>query len=41
VTHRPRLKAAGPWSMASLREKVIKIGAKVASYGRCVAFQIC
>jgi len=27
-------KAAAPWSLTSLREKVIKIGAKVVSHGR-------
>ena len=33
-------KAAGPWSLASLREKLIKIGAKVVSHGRYVIFQM-
>ena len=33
-------KAAEPWSLTSLREKLIKIGAKVISYGRCVIFQM-
>jgi hypothetical protein len=28
-----------PWSLTSLREKLIKIGAKVVSHGRHVAFQ--
>jgi hypothetical protein len=28
------------WSLTSLKEKLIKIGAKVVSHGRCVAFQI-
>ena len=28
------------WSMASLKEKLIKIGAKVVSHGRYVAFQM-
>jgi len=28
------LKTAEPWSLTSLREKLIKIGAKVASHGR-------
>jgi hypothetical protein len=28
------------WSLTSLREKLIKIGAKVASHGRYVAFQM-
>ena len=27
-------KAAEPWSLTSLREKLIKIGAKVVSHGR-------
>ena len=33
-------KAAEPWSLTSLREKLIKIGAKVVSYGRYVIFQL-
>src|SRR6266568_8732287 len=33
-------RAADPWSLTSLREKLIKIGAKVVSYGRYVAFQM-
>ena len=37
----PRMpKAAEPWSLTSLREKLIKIGAKVVSHGRCVTFQM-
>ena len=28
------------WSMTSLREKLIKIGAKIVSHGRYVAFQM-
>jgi hypothetical protein len=28
------------WSLTSLREKLIKIGAKVVSYGRYIAFQM-
>jgi Transposase DDE domain group 1 len=28
------------WSLTSLREKLIKIGAKVVSHGRYVAFQL-
>ena len=32
-------KAAEPWSLTSLREKLIKIGAKV-SHGRYVTFQM-
>ena len=28
------------WSMTSLREKLIKIGAKVVSHGRYVTFQL-
>jgi hypothetical protein len=31
-------KAAKPWSLTSLREKLIKIGAKVVSHGRYVTF---
>jgi hypothetical protein len=33
-------KAARPWSLTSLREKLIKIGAKVVSHGRYITFQI-
>jgi hypothetical protein len=29
-----------PWSLTSLREKLIKIGAKVVSHGRYVTFQM-
>ena len=32
--------AAEPWSLISLREKLIKIGAKVVSHGRYVTFQM-
>jgi hypothetical protein len=32
--------AAEPWSLTSLREKLIKIGAKVVSHGRYVMFQM-
>ena len=28
------------WSLTSLKEKLIKIGAKDVSHGRCVAFQM-
>ena len=28
------------WSMTTLKEKLIKIGAKVVNHGRCVAFQM-
>jgi Transposase DDE domain group 1 len=31
-------KAAEPWSLTHLREKLIKIGAKVVSHGRYVTF---
>ena len=33
-------KAAEPWSLSSLRGKVIKIGAKVVRHGRYVTFQM-
>ena len=33
-------KVAEPWSLTSLREKLIKIGAKVVSHGRYVTFQL-
>ncbi len=32
--------AAQPWSLTGLREKLIKIGAKVVSHGRYVTFQM-
>ena len=32
--------AAEPWSLTSLREKLIKIGARVVSHGRYVTFQL-
>jgi hypothetical protein len=32
--------AVEPWSLTSLREKLIKIGAKVVSHGRYVTFQM-
>ena len=31
---------AEPWSLTSLREKLIKMGAKVISHGRYVPFQL-
>jgi hypothetical protein len=31
---------AAEWSLTSLREKLIKIGAKVVSHGRYVTFQM-
>jgi hypothetical protein len=31
---------AEPWSLTSLRENLIKIGAKVVSHGRYVTFQL-
>ena len=33
-------KTAEPWSLTSLREKLVKIGAKVVSHGRYVIFQM-
>jgi hypothetical protein len=33
-------KTPQPWSLTSLREKLIKIGAKVVSHGRYVTFQM-
>jgi hypothetical protein len=33
-------KAAEGWSLTSLREKLVKIGAKVVSHGRYVTFQM-
>jgi hypothetical protein len=33
-------KTAEPWSLTSLREKLIKIRAKVVSHGRYVTFQM-
>jgi hypothetical protein len=34
------LEAIAEWSLTSLREKLIKIGAKVVSHGRYVTFQM-
>jgi|SRR6516164_5386554 hypothetical protein len=34
-------KAAEPWSLTSLREKLIKIGAKVVSHGCYVGLPLC
>jgi hypothetical protein len=33
-------RTAEPWSLTSLREKLIKIGAKVVSHGRYVTFHM-
>ena len=33
-------KAAEPWPLTSLREKLIKIGAKIVNHGRYVTFQM-
>jgi hypothetical protein len=33
-------KMAQPWSLTSLREKLVRIGAKVVSHGRYVTFQM-
>jgi hypothetical protein len=33
-------KAAEPWSLTSLREKLVKIGAKIVSHGRYLTFQM-
>ncbi len=33
-------RTAEPWSLTSLREKLIKIGAKVVSHGRYIRFQL-
>jgi hypothetical protein len=33
-------RAAEPWSLTSLREKLIKIGAKVVNHGRYVMFRL-
>ncbi len=33
-------KKVGHWSLTTLREKLVKIGAKVASNGRYVSFQL-
>ncbi len=33
-------KAAEPWSLTSLREKLMKIGAQAVSHGRYVTFQL-
>jgi hypothetical protein len=33
-------KTAEPWSLSSLREKLIKIGAKVVSHGRSASLSL-
>jgi len=33
-------KTAEPWSLTSLKEKLIKIGAKIVRHGRYVTFQL-
>jgi DDE family transposase len=33
-------KTPQPWSLTSLREKLIKIGAKVVGHGRYITFQM-
>ncbi len=33
-------KEVEPWSLTTLREKLVKIGAKVVSHGRYVTFQL-
>jgi hypothetical protein len=33
-------KTAEPWLLTGLKEKLIKLGAKVVSHGRCVTFQL-
>jgi hypothetical protein len=33
-------RAAGPWSLNSLREKLLKVDAKVVSHGRDITFEI-
>ena len=33
-------KRVKPWSLTSLREKLIKIGAKVVAHGRYITFQM-
>ena len=33
-------KTAEPWSLTSVRERLIKIGAKVIGHGRYVVFQM-
>jgi hypothetical protein len=47
VSHRHARSARGrcrepirDWSLTSLKEKLIKIGAKVVRHGRCIAFQM-
>jgi hypothetical protein len=38
--HPSQSRSHGDWSLTSLKEKLIKIGAKVVSHGRYVAFQM-
>jgi hypothetical protein len=33
-------RTAQPWLLTSLREKLIKIGAKVVTHGCCVTFEM-
>ncbi|MGO9849717.1 MAG: hypothetical protein ACLPKT_24840, partial [Methylocella sp.] len=40
VEERPSTSSCEDWSMTSLKEKLIKTGAKVVSHGRYVAFQM-
>jgi hypothetical protein len=37
---RRECRRSSPWSLSSLRQKLIKIGAKVVSRGSCVTFQM-
>jgi hypothetical protein len=39
ATHSPPMRIKN-WSLTSMKEKLIKIGAKVVSHGRYVAFQM-
>jgi hypothetical protein len=40
ISRRWPARPAEPWSLTSLREKLIKIGAKVVNHGRYVTFQM-
>jgi hypothetical protein len=40
LEHWPAPEPIKDWSLTSLKEKLIKIGAKVVSHGRYVAFQM-
>jgi hypothetical protein len=40
VGHAATPKEVEHWSLTTIREKLVKIGAKVVAHGRCVTFQM-